>query len=525
MTLKDTDPTNHDKADNQPVAYTVNTRSSSSKDNLDYLLLNVPSLLQVRISRRNLTEAVICEVKAALASTLIEPSKEIAEVVSNIVFKHGLDRTMNASFGVTRLGDSLMFDEHGYNARQFIEAAYEKAGLENALTRIDALRSRYLGRPRLEDQATNLAQAMLDDLDAVDSFGSHLECLRRITDWLAEMVTLVDQQITFITHRKTDLESRLRSNNAPQRQSSRRLPVLGRLRDRFNEIKERYQQETSGANVLEVELLRVTLRLTVLEAEKLIVEEIARLLTSETQIDENALVVLRDQQGKALEEARRYEWVRDYGIAAGEMLLNSRTLTGAAINYLWDEEYQNLSRIILSQYAAAHEMESLVTATGGVLTPEVWAEIEGIIRTLVEEKLAAFTVTDALVALQRYGAFDMQGKLRAAIKKTASLDFLAHHYADHLDLQTFASITYPPSPLPQSDFALRRMLDEAIKTVNLNIAIETDSTDVECLRFYCERFCVPASAFAFYADTHDAFEQVRHEARFNPHPELNEPWS
>src|SRR5947209_4758749 len=209
-------------------------------------------------------------------------------------------------------------------------------------------------------------------------------------------------------------------------------------------------------------------------------------------------------------------------MAGGEMLLNGRELTEAAIKYVWvGDSLSSLISTLRSDYAESHGGEDLMAATGGDVTEATLEELRSLTRRKVGERLHDFTVVDAVVALQAYGRYDLQGKLAEAFRHTASLQsLLAPYHTKTLKAQNFAAVVYAPSSLPESNTLFDRILEEIKGTLQIKVETSHDQYDSECLLFFCEFFCIPLRSLNMYVESIADFDQVMDEPRYCPHPEI-----
>jgi hypothetical protein len=520
---------NDDSTPRQTVAGEAKSDSNHPKHgatdgiDMDGLLLNHPTVLHVRFGLDQLAAAIKSQVMAATLSSLIEETPGGDGLAQSVLDARGLVPANGPTFAVTKFGENLLLDNYGNHFQRFIDSARIRQGTDAALQKLDELRRRHFNPDRIEDVATDAAQAILTALDSLKSFGDHLRSLRHIDEALEYLMRMDDEQIQVSNRAKSELERRLRADaTAPGHSDYGQEPrsALARL---IHAVKRKpVKPDRRPSSSVEAELLRVSLRLAALEAEKAILGQIGDLLRVEAETDKGSLALLLDRRDTVLTAARKSERARDYGIAAGEMLLNSEELTRASIHYLWGEGGDTrLVTTLRSIYEAAHEGEDVLPASGGAITPDVLAELEEIVGQAVSDKLDGFTVTDAIVALHQYGNSDIQGRLRASFAATGSKGFLAPSYANYLDLQSFTSVCYAPSALPRSNVVMKRLLAGALEVIDNKVTPEPDNADAECLRLYCEYFSVPATALAFYDGAVYVFRHAMDDARFNPHPDIH----
>jgi hypothetical protein len=281
----------------------------------------------------------------------------------------------------------------------------------------------------------------------------------------------------------------------------------------------------AGLALLKSDRIRAGVQSAILEAELDLLGVLSNLIEGEIEADGEALAVLEAEQNKAVREKEEAEKRREYGIAAGEMLLNDSRLTQAAIEYLWDYRENEIKdaalRNISSVFAEKHDGKTLLAASACVVSQNLLADLRALIGVLVQGRMRSFTITDALVALDQIQGLNIGQRLSEALKQVASLSLLAPSYENVLNIQTFASLVYAPSALPKTNKAFERLLSEALKPLNLNLDRQGDHIDSETLLFYCEFFAVPLSAFAFFDEWGEEFDKVKTEAKLNPHPDLH----
>jgi hypothetical protein len=474
------------------------------------LLVNVRRDFQVRFSLRSLADAVSGELYGRLLSALSDREGDEESVVRAVLARLGIARAEGASFGLTVFGEGSIVDVQGNHAFFYVRQEYGRNGMDAALQRINGLRRQYFNQRWVEERAADIMQGVLDGLNGVLTYGSHQRCLSRVRELVEELAGAVDEQLAVGLQGRAGVEQRLEASRMA-RQQSRQPAGRGRVRDLYDRVRRAAVSAQSAPDTfLEGELVRLNTRLAVLEAEKAVLDEVAILVGEELRVDETSAGALDAARRNTLDEARRAEWTRDYGMAGGELLLNSRALTGAVITHVWGADGADaLVGAWRAEYAARHGGEDLMTATGGELTADTLEELKDIVRDEVTARLRGLTIVDAVVALQAHGELDLQGRLKAAFRETSSLQsLLAPYYERALSLQCFASVTYAPSALPGANQTFDRMMEGVKGTLSFGVETSNDHLDSECLLFYCEYFCVPLFALSLYADSYEEFKKV-----------------
>ncbi len=491
------------------------------------LLVNIRRDFQVRFSRDALATSVSAELFERVLSELIGEIPGSQEEVRSILDRVGLAPVGGNSFSLTVFGENSLVDEQGNHVFRFVDQEYRRSGIDAALQRINSLRQRYFNQEWVVDRATEIVQAILDDLNSSRTIGTHTVGLQGIREELCELAERARDQVSTNMQNRSGLEQRLTASREAARQQGQQQQQrsAGKIRDLYGRIRQGANSPRPPENTstfLEVELLRSSMRGLALDGEVAVCDEVINLLDEEIRIDETSTDVLRAARQAVRDEKQRAEWTRDYGMAGGELLLNSDALTEATSRYLWGEEnLDGLVNTLRSEYAAAHNGEDLLTSTGGEITAAALEELKAIVRNKVKARLEGVTIVDAIVALMTYDSHNLQGRLGASLKETASLQsFLAPYYTKSLKLQSFASIAYAPSRLPQSNVSFDTMLEEVRSTLPIKVETSRNPLDDECLLFYVEFFCVPLFALNMYVESYDDFKKVMEEPRFSPHSEI-----
>jgi len=502
-------------------------QASNNSDYMGDLLVNKSQSFCIRFRRENLITAVTYNVLASVFELLIAQDMN-APSTQAILQRQRIIPATDATFTVTARGEQLLYDG-GRRADDYLLRVLRGRDLETARRELGRVASQLLSQERLLDEARQIGEGLLDDLEDAGSIGSHIESLGYIVEELTHLLAAVSTKVSDCSSRRTTLQNRLNANNASTAaQQQPATPESGRLqwlRQKFDNLKHQFNSQATSATVVppsrpshvaEKELLKVELELRALNAELILLGEVVADLNREIMVDENTLSVLRDEQQKALTAAHEAEGTRDYGIAGGEMLLNDSSLTKATMDYMFGSSNAGCANQILLH---KEQCRTIVASAQGVITSTVLAEMQQIIHDAICDRLKDFTIADAIASLHSFDE-NFQSKVRNAFKMTASLGFLETGYENYLDLQRFISVSYASSALPSSNTAIKAMLDDVFSVLNLEADTKFDRADTEGLRLQIAYFSIPLKAFRFYGESCGLFESVQNDARFCIHPDL-----
>lgn len=492
-------------------------------DYLGDLLVNHSRSLHIRFSRERLTDAVTYRMLAAVLGRLIEPDDD-APNIQSVLQSQKVMPAADARFTVTEFGEKLLYERNSsVRADVPLEKVFLRRGIEVARQALGKAAMQLLSDENLTRKAQEIGEGILDALNEVNSFHTHLECLRSIVEELSGLNTAISARVSNCSRRTAMVQSRL-SAGTPAGEQANKPTKLGRwerLREQFEEVKERLNPRSEPdrdepairpARAAEKELLGLELEMRALRAESTVLGQIVVYLNREIAVDENSLRVMDDERQKLLIAASGTEITREYGIAGGEMLLNSSSLSEAVMNHIFVGSSEACANQVVRLRG---QVKPVLDDAQGDVTSGVVAEMQQIVREEVYDRLKNLTVTDAIAALHLHDR-NFHGKVREAFRMTASLDFLAAGYENYLDLQKFVSVSYPNSNKVACD-----LFNELFRTLQLEAETRHDPADAECLRLHIEYFAVPLRSFRFYDESHTLFESEQNNPSFRIHPELH----
>lgn len=506
----------------------------------DALYFNCPNFLQIRVGLSALRQSVAKDLLAAVLSFLSQTSNgfETIPFVRSLLQRIGITSQTGQDFGVTNVVNDWLSDNSGNFLFDAVRRAHRRAGIDAARQVITAWRES--NRRENESRATVKTEEILAELDKVKTLANHRQILSGIIVDLNFVRQSVELASVEAGNRLQDLENRLQVARSNAQNSSAPAAIQIRWNDfrgHFNNVRNRLfgsnqnitnsgAVPTGGANfLLEHELLSVFLDLATLEAEQSLIAEICNSLEDERQADEDVILLLNEGATEAAREARLMETTRKYGMAGGELLLNSPILTGSVMSALFGsaavaQPIETLATTVLNRFAESHQSVEALRIIASRQTTEINStilELTEICQQITDEKMLGFTVSDALAILLRSGDENWQNKLTTVFGNTVAPNFLAANYDKFLDLQTFATVVYPKGILPEGNELLLSVLSKIKQDIGVNFDIKVDDTAKDRLLFYCEYFCVPLDAVRFYEENQEEFESVKNHPRYNPH--------
>jgi len=515
------------QSDNSAPQQTVSTKGEHPP-----LTLNYSTALTLRVGLPSLREAVAETLLGQVLHFLSQETGDASATAETALRRaRFIESPAVRSFGITEAVDEWLTDESGHHLLEAIGRDLQRRGVNAAQSTIEAWQREN------QNEASTRAEAkvreMLAELDVVKTLRDHIVCLDEIIVRLERSQRTIEARVSVVNENYRRLAEYLqnittRVQNAPAASPNgrkRELLARGYRRTlRFfgygeGNVNAPAASPQNNFAVLERDMLSAQLQLAAFAAEREIAAEMVALLQQERLTDEELLTLVADAERDAISIARRMEATRDYGLAAGEMLLNGEELTTNTVCYLFGE-HEDVSFTVLNRFIESRQAENVLGELANLRTDEIKAFVSELLNachTTVAEKMRDFTVADALAALLSGEKNDWHAKLDAAFKATVTMDFLAAPYAKYLDPQIFAAVTYAPSRMQQTNERIRIALTRIRKSTHVNFDIKSDTANFDRLFFYCEFFCVPLDAFRFYDESHTDFEKVKTLPRFNPH--------
>lgn len=503
------------------------------------LTLNYSTSLAVRVGLSSLGAAVGQTLLGRVLFFLSQPTSGASAFAETALRRAGAFESQAArNFGITEMSGEWLLDESGHHLLEALEREFNRQGLHAAQRSLESWQAE--NQEQAAVQAEEKVREILAELDGVKTLRDHAVCLDEVAEGLQRTQSAIESAARAAGERHRRLTEYLQNNTAaqapaapaaaPAPASSPRLftktyrHVISYFGYARGEADAPVPVGRGNLSRIERETLNAGLELAVLAAETAVVSEIVELLRQERATDEELLTLLAGAEGDARRDARRMEGSRNYGLAAGELLLNGESLTGATIRHLFGDDEEVVAEVF-GRFVELRRAESVVGEIANMQTDEINSLVEDLLnacRQLVSAKMEGFTIADALAALLLCeGQADWHAKLDAAFKATAATNFLTPSYAKYLDPQIFAAVTYAPSRLPQNNERLRESLESIRQSTHLDFDIKADALSREQMLFYCEFFCVPLEAFRFYEEGWKDFEPVKGQPRYNPHPDIH----
>ncbi len=519
-----------DNSARQPTDATEEPRTSFA--------LNYSTSLTVRAGLPSLGAAVGQTLLGRVLRFLSQPTGGASAFAENALRRaRAVESQAAQNFGVTEMSGEWLLDESGHHLVEALEREFNMRGLHAAQRTLESWQAQNL--EQAPARAEERVREILAELDGVKTLRDHADCLDEITHRLQRTQSAIESDARATGERHRRLTEYLQNNSAAQVSSA---PVAAsapasrpklftkgyrRVMGYFGYAKGAADATAPGARSsfarLERETLNAGLELAALAAETAVVSEMAELLRQERVTDGELLTLFAGAEGDAARGVRRMEDSRDYGLAAGELLLNGESLTGATVRHLFGDDEEVIAAVF-GRFVELRRAESVVSEIANLQTNEINSLVEDLLtacRQLVAEKMEGFTIADALAALLSEGQVDWHAKLDAAFKATAATNFLTPSYAKYLDPQIFAAVTYAPSRLPQNNERLRASLESIRQSTHIDFDIKTDALSREQMLFYCEFFCLPLESFRFYDEGWKDFELVKDQPKYNPHPDIH----
>ncbi|MEA2173833.1 MAG: hypothetical protein QOD00_1425 [Blastocatellia bacterium] len=515
-------------------------RPDSTEEPRTSLALNYSTSLTVRVGLSSLAESVSRMLLGHALRYLSQPTGE-AGVFAETALRRArvVESAAARNFGVTEATDEWLLDESGHHLVEALERDFNRRGLSAAQRTLEAWQAE--NQENAPARAEAKAREMLAELDGVRTLRDHADALDGVIERIQHTQSVIESAARAASEKYRRITEYVQ-NNATARTASAAPAAAPAVAGGRTMITKGYrralayfgyakgEEEAAAPGLrgsfarLEREVLYAGLELAALAAEGATMSETIELLRQERTTDEELLALFANAEGEASRAASRMEASRDYGLAAGEMLINGESLTAATVGHLFGVD-KDVSPAVFGRFAELRQAESIVAAIANLRTDEVntfVGELLATCRGLTAEKMECFTVADALAALlQSGGQVNWHAKLDAAFKATAVTNFLTPAYAKFIDPQIFAAVTYAPSRLPQNNERLRESLESIRHSTHIDFDIKHDALSREQLLFYCEYFCLPLESFRFYEDGWKDFEKVKDQPRYNPHPDIH----
>lgn len=521
-----------------------NLKTQSSFDKSGRLTINCSESINIRFSLEALRGSVAGELHARILNFLAGQTEyfNVREKVSAVLSAEGITETGGNGFAVINLINNLLDDGRGNQLAAVALLAHRRGGFMSAENRIAAWQ-RFVNSTR-GGLTENLADRIHEQLDTVKTVGNRHACLVEINNEIRRLIQLSELQGQAASNRLDALNRRLQTSRetlgnteTPQNGAgSRWSRIRGFFSGATRFINEQIQTASNSTSnpvaasqnlmdSLEREVLSAQVKAAALGAEREILNTLLELFAQYIQAESEISAFLSTAAQESASSARAFETTRNYGFAAGEILLNGEQLTKATMKYVFGEESDaNFAAFVLANYLKDKPDAEILSEFARLELSDISgvAQQIGIVcSNLVEEKTKDFTITDALAALIMYGQSDTKSKLIEAFKATAKPDFLSSRYKGFLALKTYAAISLAPSRFNESNRLVEDLLSEIKKSIRLKFDTKYDRRDNERLLFYCEFFNVPLDAFRFYDSYAKEFEKIKDQPRYNPHPDIH----
>ena len=505
------------------------------RNDLGNFRVNVPRMLKLRGNLSNLQTALVSRITSGFLNSLqasVEDDASLRDAVQQCLTENALAVHNSAdSVGVTHFGNSLLFD-NGSHFEDFMFQTYETRGYGPARNRIEGLANQILSADRLSAEVTALSTAMLSRMDrSALTIADRQQWLADAIRQLSQILSAIDAEIEMNSQSRVVLEQDLAAN--AQRTRNVQVPVdapprgFARITNRLGKVLKNSQKpQSTSENVtggirrgIEQELLRVTLRETLLHAEHSLLGSLVATLGDEENRNGRAANDLSNAAREQASRAQATEASRGWNIAAGELTLNDRALTEAVMDCIW-ENRAGLWKTIRSAYVVDKGQEIFVT-TEGIFHDADFDDIERIIRNLVANTLQDWTLVDVIIAGCNTTA-DLKGALIEAFRQVASRDFLTVGYDQFLPHRTYAIVTYAQSKDPDVNGAMDHLIQDVTRVVDAEVEIEADYFDHETVTFYIEDESVPITAMELFASSTAEYESngIKGNPLYTPHPDI-----
>lgn len=509
------------------------------------LTVNCSESVGIYFHREALRGAVAGELHARVLTYLANPSENfnVPEKVAAVLSVASISETGGNSFAVTTFVNNLLDDGRGNQLTAVVLREHRRGGLTMAENRIAAWQ-RVVNTNR-QELTENLADRLHEQLDTVKTVGNRYDCLVEINNSMRRLLQISELRAQSTVERLEAINRRLQNsrdsvrNTAAQQTgaTSRFSKIRGAFSAGLRYINERIQTASNNAtnatvpssqtlsDTLEREALSAQIKVAALGVETEILNALIELISQYIQAESETSAFLNAAAQEAVNSARSFETTRNYGFAAGEILLNGEQLTTAATKYIFGEESDaNFAAFVLARYLKDKPDAEILSEFARLELSEmnnVVEQLKIVSAKLVEEKTELFTITDALAALLTHGKSNIKNKLIQVFKATASPEFLSSRYKGFLGLKTYAASSFAFSQFNESNRLVEELLSEIKKTIRLRFDTKPNRHDSERLLFYCEFFNIPLEAFRFYDSYAKEFNNVKDQPRYDPHPDIH----
>ncbi len=489
------------------------------------LPVHIPQMIEVRFHLPNLIRSVSRRITAEVLSAWQSADSPDGDLVLTVTMTRvGLVPAASPQYAVTRLGNQLLRDRFGARLDESLIDTYRRGGLNATLRRINSLSNGPLNQQRVSQLSAEVVQRIMAELRHATSFSNHEHALTNVADGLADLAGQVTVQINDNAARRRQLQL-----NCEREQQTRNSPVADAILPRARWYAWRpwsegpkAQQTTSASSPHggdEVLFWEVSLRQAILEAENSLLQAIVTALTNELSTDARSLALIREGSSNAESDVHASEGVRDWGIPAGEILLNGANLTNAVVKRLWPDR-NALHALIFSKYAVP-ETDTHTTLTDEIVTTETIVDINDVVTAIVTQELSEWTITDALRVLSESDD-DLVRRICEAFRQLSERPFLGTGQDQALPRAHYAVITCAPSKSATANSFFTNWIESFSQTVDIEFNVEADPLLSDCLCCYLENFSLPLSALLVcedYVEDHSA-EDPAVNPLFTPHPDI-----
>jgi hypothetical protein len=497
--------------------------------------------LRISFHHQNLILAVANELIAEVGEQLTgdratgDEQFSVDDEANRILDKYKINRASDATFVTTAFISETLSDD--------IRLARSRFNAPNARQEIRRISDRFNGddwRVWLGQTVDETAQAIYQDFSSL-SFQRQYDCLSFAADELRQLLASLSARQNDCAERQSRLEEQQQNNqqqinsqNATQPPNQSSGNLFGRIRQSAGGLLDltRYlpgrsntvQSQTGVSNnldPLESFLAQVEFEIAATQTESAFYNELLETITERLRVLEISLTNTRKKYTELLSGNAKLESKRSFGLAGGEMLLNSSELTKATIQFLAPGDLQR--EVLLAEMR--EKINSILEECNGDLRDSDIDEVSHIIAEAVAEKLSDFYVADAMAALLRFQpTFETQ--IHEAIHQTVATDFFSSGWYQFLTpkLNYFAAVSHLQSLYEETNNRLSQVIGRITNALNINYEMKSETFDSnrEDFCFYIEYFCLPVESFEFYEKNIGEFEKVKDLPNYNPQFDLYE---
>lgn len=500
-------------------------------DLLGELTVDKAQSLSVRFNRSNLINSVTNTLFAEVVGELVagnevsdsamegQASDTVENVVRSVLLSHEICSATTGSFFMTQLVNRV----YAGDLRRALSASATTAG-QSEVRRIC---QRWQDGELLNREVNKTGESILRSFSHLP-LASQCVFVESLNAELNAVIDRLNQRLQVTAERRRQIEQQNTRRSASQTVAAssaqngrnggrlennlRRIPYVGsRVAEMFysnsNAPSPRTVPDAANAGQL---LLRLELEIAAIQTEIRFYNEIVQGLSEEVRVLRSSVAFAQQKTPDFLRESAKAENKRDFGLMGGELFLNGSELTAATINYLTFAGKESL----------LGQMRQSVSPIIGELNNELedsdFTRMYEAAFEIVAIKLSGYNITDAIAAMMNYQP-TFQKQLLEVFRVTAAAKFLASGYQQFLDVDYFASFSYPPSVFSETNKSFQDLLANVSNVAGMNIAAEPSFDEPEVLCFYVEYFCVPLKAFEFYREQKTEFERIKNSFVFNPH--------